>query len=171
MEVGKDPLLLPVASMDKKKTALLPSVQLVAMHALFTALAVALVFGCTHIVHTACTCSPSSLFLPCMETTAAQDAEANALLNGMLWCTGPQAAAAALALLLPAHRRRSRRALTFVALTLAAAGHFMHARLVGLLLAVAPGAIFLVAVGIVEVFAAVMGDLLGFLALLFGGDD
>ncbi|KAL6606497.1 hypothetical protein ACP70R_042150 [Stipagrostis hirtigluma subsp. patula] len=171
MEEEKKPLLLPAASMDKKKTVLLPlpSVQLVAMYALFTASLLAIAFGCTLIVNTPCASSPFSSFFPCTASTEARDAEENALLNVALWCSAPQAAAAALALLLPAHRRR----ITFVALLLAGGNHVMCARIVFVDLADYTGTIrrALTFLGAVEILALAVGDLLGFLVLLFGEDE
>ena len=60
-------------------------------------------------------------------------AEATALLRAHLWCGAPQAAAAALALLLPAGTRR--RALALFALAATAVNHDVLARLLGLLCA------------------------------------
>ncbi|KAL6606354.1 hypothetical protein ACP70R_042007 [Stipagrostis hirtigluma subsp. patula] len=57
MDKAKNPPpVLPVASMDKKKTALLPlpSVQLVAAYALFTAIVFGFCFGMALVVNIPC---------------------------------------------------------------------------------------------------------------------
>jgi hypothetical protein len=97
-------------------------------------------------------------------------AEATALLRAHLWCGAPQAAAAALALLLPAGTRR--RALALAALAATAVNHGVLARLLGLLSAAAPpGDVLLLRVATLVTCVAMVTDLLGFLALLIGGQQ
>nr|CAB3501343.1 unnamed protein product [Digitaria exilis] len=72
--------------------------------------------------------SPSRYRLP---PGSADAAEASALLRAHLWCSAPQAGAAALALLLPPGSRR--RALALAALAATAVNHGVLARLLGLL--------------------------------------
>ncbi|CAL5036285.1 unnamed protein product [Urochloa decumbens] len=95
---------------------------------------------------------------------------AAALLRAQLWCSAPQAAAAALALLLPAGRRR--RALALAALAAAAVNHGVLARLLGLLRGAAPpGDVVLLSVAGLVTCAALVTDLVGFLAILIGGQE
>ncbi|KAL6606357.1 hypothetical protein ACP70R_042010 [Stipagrostis hirtigluma subsp. patula] len=169
------PPLLLTTSMDKKtkKPPLpLPSVKLAAKYALFSACAIyasfAIAYPVTYLLQLAY--GQSWVSLPCFELTDAQVMEASALANGVLWCSAPQAAAAALALLLAGGRRG--RALAFVALAIAAANHSMCARFVGVLLVAAPARYllcgFINALGVV--FFAVC-DLLGFMAIFLGEDE
>ncbi|CAL5045243.1 unnamed protein product [Urochloa decumbens] len=82
----------------------------------------------------------------------------------------PPAAAAALALLLPAGRRR--RALALAALAAAAVNHGVLARLLGLLRGAAPpGDVLLLTVAALVTCAALVTDLVGFLAILIGGQE
>lgn len=104
-----------------------------------------------------------------MTDAAATTAEATYLM--MPWCAAAQAAAAALALMLPGHRRWSRRALAYMALAGAAAGHYMYASLMCLFLDADPGFLFLRIGGAVAVLVFAAGDLVCLLALLLGEDD
>ncbi|KAF7085229.1 hypothetical protein CFC21_088694 [Triticum aestivum] len=72
-------------------------------------------------------CSQASFFLRCHKPTDAEAAEVTALVIGMLCCATLQAAAAALALLLPCRRPWVRCALAYLALALTIAGHCMYA--------------------------------------------
>ncbi|XP_037430797.1 uncharacterized protein LOC119296872 [Triticum dicoccoides] len=117
-------------------------------------------------------CSPSGIFLRCVEPTDAV-ALANAAAEsagwiGMLWCGAAQTAAATLALHLPCRYRRVRRALAYIARALAIVGHSLYARATVLLYAADPGSLFAV-MGwtLIIVFLAVF-DLLCFLILMLG---
>lgn len=112
--------------------------------------------------------SPSRYRLP---PGSADAAEASALLRAHLWCSAPQAGAAALALLLPPGSRR--RALALAALAATAVNHGVLARLLGLLRAAAPPGddVLLLRVGALVTGVALVTDLLGFLAILIGGRE
>lgn len=105
-----------------------------------------------------------------IQLTREEAIEASSINGGQLWCTAPQAGAAALALLLPARRPRIRRAMAFVALAATAANHYMYARLLGLLFVPSPGNVTLT-VETVGVFVSGVLDVLGFLALLLLGEE
>ncbi|RLN12200.1 hypothetical protein C2845_PM09G00450 [Panicum miliaceum] len=137
----------------------------------------ALCFACLYaavafraINHPCDTASPS-WWTSTYQPAPTEAAEATALLRAQLWyCSAPQAAAAALALLLPAGRRR--RALALAALAAAAVNHGVLARLLGLLRAAAPpGDVLLLRVAALVTCAALVTDLLGFLAILVGGQE
>ncbi|OEL12720.1 hypothetical protein BAE44_0026263 [Dichanthelium oligosanthes] len=107
---------------------------LVAAFALVASLAVDYALAYFHVP-----CSPSSVFLRCVRLTRAEAAEGIALRTWMLWCTGAQVAAAALALLLPCRHRGARRDLAYVALAAAIASHCMYASAVNVVLIADPG--------------------------------
>ena len=85
-------------------------------------------------------------FLRCVQLTDAGDvkvaAAGSAMRIGMLWCAAPQAAAAALALLLPCRYRQARCTLDCLALALAVLGHYMYACACLLVLAAGVGGLF-----------------------------
>ncbi|XBI59485.1 hypothetical protein VPH35_040537 [Triticum aestivum] len=85
--------------------------------------ACATAFGLYHL-----TCSEATLVLrcACVELTGTKAAFFSALWIGILCCTASQAAAAALALLLPRRHSRVSRELASLALVLATAGHSMY---------------------------------------------
>lgn len=102
---------------------------------------------------------------------------ARALLRGLLWCSAPQAAAAALALALLAGGRRSHRGLgvraaAIVALAATAASHWMYLRMIGLFRINSPGDLYLAVETAFTVAAAAL-DLLGLMAFVLGvgGDE
>ncbi|CAO2185693.1 unnamed protein product [Urochloa humidicola] len=105
-----------------------------------------------------------------IELTDAERAMGSALELGRIWCGVPQAAAAALALLLAGRRRRVRRALAYLALAATVASHFMFAGLLGIILAADPGYIFMWIDGIAVIFVTVAGDLFCFLDMILGED-
>lgn len=105
-----------------------------------------------------------------IELTGAEATEVSSINGGQLWCSAPQAAAAALALLVPADRPGIRRALAFVALGATAAVHYMYARLLGLLFVPSPGNATLT-METVAVFVSGVADVLFFLVLLLGEDE
>ncbi|KAF7063284.1 hypothetical protein CFC21_069811 [Triticum aestivum] len=109
--------------------------------------------------------------LRCVQWTDAQAADDSTLWFGMLCCALLQAAAAALALHLPCHRRWARRALAFLALVVTFVGHCMYAAAVRLLLAVDPAYIIarIFCTANIVIFAG--GDLICFLGFLLGGDN
>ncbi|CAO2204600.1 unnamed protein product [Urochloa humidicola] len=129
---------LPPVSFVKKEEAAgpFPAVQFVSVWALFTSFAYALVYTVNRIDTTPC--DPCRLVL-----TDAEAAKVDALWNGMAWYAAPQAAAAALALLLPCRRRRwmwvVRRALAYVALAAGIVSHLMYTSAVRVVLAADPG--------------------------------
>ncbi|CAL4958259.1 unnamed protein product [Urochloa decumbens] len=145
---------LPPVSLAKKEEAAgagpFPAVQFVSVWALFTSFAYRLVL------------------------TYAEAAKVDALWNGMAWYAAPQAAAAALALLLPCRRRRwmwiVRRALAYVALAVAIVSHLMYTSAVRVVLAADPGNLSFRIPCYVVISMFAVGDLLGFLALLLHGD-
>lgn len=114
--------------------------------------------------------SLASWLLPCAATklTDAEGTLASALLIRMLWCSTPQAAAGALALLLPCHRWRVRRAAAYTALALTVASHCMFAGAVRVVVRADSEGLYLTIVGSAGIFVCALGDLLGFLALLRG---
>ncbi|KAF7023845.1 hypothetical protein CFC21_036276 [Triticum aestivum] len=112
MDAGKTPHPLPLSVAQKQ---IRDDVPLVCAWALVNAFAIAggqaslYIAGYTHLQ-----CIQSSSILPC-------------LWIGMLCCAATQSAAAALALLLPCHRRRARRALAYLALAVTFLFHGMYA--------------------------------------------
>ncbi|CAL4951624.1 unnamed protein product [Urochloa decumbens] len=105
-----------------------------------------------------------------IELTDAEGAMGSALELGHVWCGVPQAAAAALALLLAGRRRRVRRALAYLALAATVASHFMFASVLGIILAADPGYIFMWIGGAAIFFLCAAGDLFCFLDMLLGED-
>lgn len=100
------------------------------------------------------------------ELTAAAAAEAGVIACWVSWCIAAQAAAAAVALLLPADRCcRSRLALACVALGATVATHLMLAKVVTLFLAASPADIFWWIVGTVDIVTFAAGDFVCFRAL------
>ncbi|XP_044384544.1 uncharacterized protein [Triticum aestivum] len=97
--------------------------------------------------------------------TDAQNAEVGALWFGMLCCAVLQAAAAALALLLPCGRR----ALAHLALAITIVGHYMYAVVFRLLLAAGAGFLFSNIFSPASIVLFAGGDLVYFLGLLQGG--
>ncbi|CAL4951621.1 unnamed protein product [Urochloa decumbens] len=152
---------LPPVSLAKKEEAAgpFPAVQFVSVWALFTSFAYALVHTVNRIVDTT-PCDPA--------------AKVDALWNGMAWYAAPQAAAAALALLLLPCRRRwvwtIRRALAYVTLAAAIVSHLMYTSAVRVVLAADPGNLSFRIPCYVAISMLAVGDLLGFLALLLHGD-
>ncbi|KAM3351626.1 hypothetical protein ACQJBY_023528 [Aegilops geniculata] len=124
MDAGKTPHPLPLSAAQKQ---IRDDVPLVCGWVLVNAFAIAggqaslYIAGYTHLA-----CNQSSSILPC-------------LWIGMLCCAATQSAAAALAPLLPCHRRRVRRALTYVALAVTVLFHCMYAIHFWISLAAYPG--------------------------------
>ncbi|EMS59008.1 hypothetical protein TRIUR3_18510 [Triticum urartu] len=124
MDAGKTPHPLPLSVAQKQ---IRDDVPLVCAWALVNAFAIAggqaslYIAGYTHLQ-----CIQSSSILPC-------------LWIGMLCCAATQSAAAALALLLPCHRRRARRALAYLALAVTFLFHGMYAIHFRISLAAYPG--------------------------------
>ncbi|CAL4951720.1 unnamed protein product [Urochloa decumbens] len=167
-------LSLPTTVQKKQqqhKAPLLPAVQLTSLWALLTAaiLAVSYAVGFALVqghIHTPSWMSPRA-----GSFTDAAAAEVSAIIfHGVVWCTAAQAAAAALALLLPGRRcRLSRRALACVALAAAATSHLMLARVVALYFTADPGCVTFWIVGALDVSYLAAWDLYCFLALLGRG--
>ncbi|CAO2199101.1 unnamed protein product [Urochloa humidicola] len=109
---------LPPVSLSKEEEAgaRLPAVRFVSVWALITSFAYALVYTLNR--YDTAPCHPGHL---------AEVALVDALWNGMMWFAAPQAAAAALELLLPCRRRWMwiRWALAYVAFAAAIASHYM----------------------------------------------
>ncbi|CAL4951631.1 unnamed protein product [Urochloa decumbens] len=165
-KVDKKPAsLLPVAVEEKKKKAApFPAVQLASLWALFTAVMFVGSLAFTRALTQFITL-PSWLREEA-ELTVAAAAEERAIRHGVAWSTAAQAAAAALAQLLPERRRGSRRALAHFALAATAATHLMFARVVTLFLVADPGDIFWWTVGTADILILAAGDITCFLALL-----
>ncbi|KAM3277120.1 hypothetical protein ACQJBY_045124 [Aegilops geniculata] len=139
---GKAPHLLP-PSLSEAKKKIRDDVPLVCGWALINAFSV--VFGpaggyIADYLHVSC--SKSSFILPCIELTDAEEARLVALCIGMLCCAPSQAAAAALALLLPRRRPWARRALAYLALAVTILFHCTYVSTFWILLAADPGYIF-----------------------------
>ncbi|KAF7030892.1 hypothetical protein CFC21_042331 [Triticum aestivum] len=126
MDAGKTPHPLPLSAAQNQ---IRDDVPLVCAWALVNAFAIAgsqaslYIAGYTHL---ACIQIQSSSILPCLWV-------------GMLCCAATQSAAAALALLLPCHRRRARRALAYLALAVTVLFHCMYAIHFRISLAAYPG--------------------------------
>ncbi|CAO2193702.1 unnamed protein product [Urochloa humidicola] len=172
--------LLPVPVEKKKqkqaRRAFPPfsAVQLVSLWGLFNAGALFLTFAiaCTiGVVYTNPSDLPSWLVQPA-DLTEAEVATAGALMLGTIWGTVIQAAAATPAQLLPALRRRTRRALAYAVVAAAVASHCMYASALGIYRTTGPGyPAFIRINSFVCLFILAMGDLLCFLALLLGTDE
>ncbi|CAO2199037.1 unnamed protein product [Urochloa humidicola] len=164
---------LPPVSLDKNKEEAagpFPAVKFVSVWVLFTSFSYALVYTINLYLFDTTPCDP------CLVLTDAEAAKVDALANGMMWLTAPQAAAAVLALLLLCRRSRwmwiVRRALAYVALAAAIVSHMMYTSAVRVILAADPGngtLSFRIPCTIAILMFAV-GDLVGFLALLLAGD-
>ncbi|XP_037417949.1 uncharacterized protein LOC119281557 [Triticum dicoccoides] len=164
---GKTPDLLPLSAAKKK---IRDAVPLACGWALLNAFATVCGVASGYIaeyIHVSC--SQSSFILPCIELTDEEAARLIALCVGILCCPPSQAAAVALALLLPCQRRRARRTLAYLALVVTVLFHCLFASAVWVFLTADPGYIF----GRIYFTAGfcffVVGDLLSFRALL-GGD-
>ncbi|XBH67207.1 hypothetical protein VPH35_095625 [Triticum aestivum] len=167
---GERPHLLPAVSVTKKATAsrtsttLFPdAVRLVGIWALCTA--------CLLLGSFTLSCALGHYYVP-----------GDQCVEGDVWiwimCAALQAAAAALALLLPGRHRRVRRALGYLALAAAIVGHCMLVTsAVGLALALNPEPYLIYLYAMVSctvtIVFLVAGDLVSFLALLLalGGED
>ncbi|KAM3332737.1 hypothetical protein ACQJBY_028099 [Aegilops geniculata] len=161
---GKTPDLLPLSAAKKK---IRDGVPLVCAWALINTFSTAVSYVADDYIPVSC--SQSSFILPCIELTDAEEARVIALCIGILCCAPLQAAAAALALLLPCGRRLARRALAYLALAVTVLFHCMYAGAVWIFLAADPGYIF-GRIYFTAVFCfIVVCDLLSFRALL-GGD-
>ncbi|OEL16199.1 hypothetical protein BAE44_0022780 [Dichanthelium oligosanthes] len=164
----------PVPSIDKKEEKKKKPyvVLLVCLWALFNAVIFS-GFSISTLIMNRNPCTKSTWWVRCVELTDAAAAEASALVRGQLWCSAPQAAAAALALLLITGRRRrwsrSRWALALVALASTAASHYMEVMADRIFLAAAPGDAGFVT-NVVLAYVLVLLDLLVFLCLLLLGD-
>ncbi|CAO2193751.1 unnamed protein product [Urochloa humidicola] len=165
-------LSLPTTVQKKQQKApLFPAVQLTSLWALQTAAilvfcyAVGFALVLRHIDPPSWISSPRAGSL-----TDAAAAEVSAIIfHGMVWSTAAQAAAAALALLLPVRCRLSRRVLACVALAAAATSHLMLARVVALMFTADPGCLSFGFVGTLDVSCLAAGDLYCFVALLGRG--
>ncbi|CAL4958267.1 unnamed protein product [Urochloa decumbens] len=167
------PLPPPVAVEDKKRAAPLfplPAVQLVCLWALLTAAVMSVVFAVIYVLDQGDIDLPSWVSRYGGMFTDAGIAELGAIIEGWKWCSVGQSAAAALALLLPARRRLSRRALACVALAAAATNHLMVARVNFLFLTADPGWIPMWVSSAVNVYYLGKGDLYCLMALL-GRED
>lgn len=98
--------------------------------------------------------------------TDAEVAVADGLFLGMLWSAAAQAAAGALALMVPSRRRRI--ILAYAALVATAASHSMFAGLDRMLVAAGPGGglCFMDVAGTATIFIYGVGDLVCFLGLI-----
>ncbi|CAL4958349.1 unnamed protein product [Urochloa decumbens] len=166
----------PVAKQQQQARAfpLLPAVELVSLWGLTNVAAVALTMAVASVLLIIDPCVPLWM-LPSLEhldltPDAAKDARARAILLGALLCTVVQAAAAALALLLPAHRRRIRRALAYAVLVAAVTTHCMYTSVV-LDIHRKEYAVFVRITCSVCIFVIAACDLLCFHALLVGSDE
>ncbi|XP_037430803.1 uncharacterized protein LOC119296885 [Triticum dicoccoides] len=99
------------------------------------------------------------------DVSCSENTEVGALWFGILCCAVLQAAAAALALLLPCGRR----ALAHLALAVTIVGHYMYAVVFRLLLAAGAGFLFSNIFGPASIVLFAGGDLVYFLGLLQGG--
>ncbi|XP_044977164.1 uncharacterized protein LOC123444499 [Hordeum vulgare subsp. vulgare] len=163
---GKTPHLLPLSLSAATKKQIRDDVWLVCGWALINAFSIVFATAVGHYIHLSC--SQSSFILPCIELTAAEEAWLTALGIGMLCCAPSEAAAAALALLLPCLRRRARRALAYLALAVTVLFHCMYVGAVCIFLAADPGYIFGRIYYTVIFCVIVVCDLLCFRALLGG---
>ncbi|CAL4951629.1 unnamed protein product [Urochloa decumbens] len=167
--------LLPVPE-EKKRQAFppFPAVRLVSLWGLFNAgvLFLSFAISCTlGVVYTNPSDMPSWLVHPA-DLTEAEVAKASALMLGTIWGTVIQAAAATPALLLPAHRRRTRRALAYTVLAAAVASHCMYVSALCINRTTGPDYPVFVRINCYVFFYIIaVGDLLCFLALLVGNDE
>ncbi|OEL33144.1 hypothetical protein BAE44_0005837 [Dichanthelium oligosanthes] len=170
--------LLPVPVEKNKKQARastpFPAVLFVSLWGLFNATAVALTFAFVCVLKIINPCVSDQLpswMLPTVELTDAEDAKGSALAFGFMLCAVLQAAGGTLALLLGGHRRRIRRVLAYVVLAAAVAGHCMYASAVVIVLDADPGYLFVRILCSAAIVVLAIDDLLGFLALLCGGEE
>ncbi|CAL4951626.1 unnamed protein product [Urochloa decumbens] len=151
-----------------------PAVRLVSLWGLFNAGVLFLSFAITctlAVVYTNPSDLPSWLLQPA-DLTEAEVATASALMLGTIWGTVIQAAAATPALLLPARRRRTRRALAYTVLAAAVASHCMYVSALGIYRTTGPGYPAFIRINcFVCFFILAVSDLLCFLALLVGSDE
>lgn len=141
-------------------------VQLVSTWVIFTAFAFVVNYAIGYAFdHYHAPCS-QGFFLRCNRLTDAEAAEETAIVIGMMCCAALQAAAAALSLRLPCRRPWARRALAYLALVLATAGHCMYARGVRLNLAADPEDVYYKTFCNVAIVVFAVGDYISFLALL-----
>ncbi|CAO2199038.1 unnamed protein product [Urochloa humidicola] len=175
-KMDKQPAPPLSVSVDKKKKqqALaappVPAVTLVSLWALINAcvptLALALTF--TLRAYNVYSKLPSWLYQRVELTDEEGASWAIAFEIGYLWCSVPQAAAAALALLLAGRRRRIRRALAYLALAATAADHCLFAGILGFILAADPEYLLMWIAGVAVIFVFELGDLFCFLDMLHG---
>ncbi|CAL4958351.1 unnamed protein product [Urochloa decumbens] len=166
--------LLPVPlAKEEEAAAHLPDARFISVWALITAFAYALVYTLNR--YDTAPCHPKH---PCAALTEAVVALVNALWNGMMWFAAPQAAAAALELLLPCRRRWmwTRRALACVAFAAAIVSHGMFYIAAGLVILTVVTDVdparylsFTIRTSVV-IFVLAVGDLLASQALLLVGD-
>ncbi|XP_044977165.1 uncharacterized protein LOC123444501 [Hordeum vulgare subsp. vulgare] len=105
MDGKTTPHLLPL-SLSEAKKKIRDAVPLVCGWVLLSAFTNAGGYAADYIAHYYhFVCSQSSFILPCIQMTEAEIARDSAVRIGMLCCAPSQAAAAALALLLPCRRR------------------------------------------------------------------
>ncbi|TVU33126.1 hypothetical protein EJB05_24911 [Eragrostis curvula] len=175
------PFQLPVNSFKKNKPRMpLLSVQEVLGWALLAAGCVAATVVITAAVVSVvefanlpipCSESPSWWMVQCPTLTPAQDVEVESFGEGYLWFTLPQAAAAAVGLLLPRRLAKIRWYLAFFAIVSAAAAHYMQCRTVLVFIAANPEDIFFRILGGGGAVFFVAGDLISILSLLIGGTE
>ncbi|TVU21542.1 hypothetical protein EJB05_31183 [Eragrostis curvula] len=166
--------LLPATASKKDKQSWFPpmlvwSVPEVLKWVLRTAIVAAVAVGISDVTPTPC--SQTSKFFQCPNLTPEQAVEANFFMDGFLWITMPQAAAAVVGLLLPHRCARSRWYLAFLAIVSATVSHYMVARGSFVFIAANPGDIaydILTGGGSVYLLTA---DLLAILSLLVGGAE
>ncbi|CAN6172172.1 unnamed protein product [Urochloa humidicola] len=164
------PVSVSMAAEAKKKLPPFPVVQIVCVWALLSAcgIAYAVINDAMHVGDTVP--PPTSRWATRIPLTEAQAMAASAIEAAQLWLAAPQAAAAALGLLLSAPRIR--RALAFVALSANGWNHYLCARVIGILFMAAPWNYnIVISTVILAVFGGVL-DVLAFLALLSSsGED
>ncbi|CAL4977988.1 unnamed protein product [Urochloa decumbens] len=168
---------LPPVSLAKEEEAAahLPAARFISVWALITSFAYALVYTLNR--YDTAPCHPQTP-VQCAVLTEAVVALVNALWNGMMWFAAPQAAAAALELLLPCRRRWmwTRRALACVAFAASIVSHGMFYIAAGVVILtvvidVDPARYlsFTIRTSVV-IFVLAVGDLLASQALLLVGD-
>ncbi|TVU27034.1 hypothetical protein EJB05_29612 [Eragrostis curvula] len=176
--------LLPVTSStaikkNKSRFSILLSVQEVLVYALFESVGVALTLGVIAAIVFVVISIPTPIPIPITipstlqppDLTPAQEAEVESFGLGFLWLMVPQAAAAAVGLLLPRHRARARWYLALAAIISATGLHYMSTRIGLFFIAANPehiGYDILVGGGGVLILGF---DLFGLISLLIGGPE
>ncbi|CAL4951734.1 unnamed protein product [Urochloa decumbens] len=179
-QLAAPPLLpVPVAKQQQQQKARafppVPAVELVGLWGFMNAGFLVSIFAFAFALLVIGPCVPAWMMPPLDLTGDAEDAEASAVLL-TIWfcCTVAQAAAATPVMLLAAHRRRRiRRALAYLVLAAAVAGHYTYAGAVGIHRVVTrpeyPVFVKINCSATILIFA--VGDLVCFMALLVETDE